>query len=368
MCRQCQRSLTTQTLHEAAVSEVMIGRHSVAIIVFKDAQVLDVTGPVAVLQGANKILPPNLGYDVTVVSTGARLVQMNAPITLSVEASLGDCTADDFHTVLVAGGMPGSLEAMQNAALIGFVDAVARKGRRIGSVCTGAFVLGAAGLLNNRKCTTHWSQIAQLSSLFPAAQVLDDVIFHCDGNVWTSAGITTGIDMTLAMVMQDFGSDAALKVAKDLVLHLIRPGQQRQISDLLNLPTTQQQRLRDLMLAIATNPREQHDVASMAARCNMSQRTLARRFKDEFGETPARMVRRARVETACSYLRSSSHSMKRIACLSGFSSVDLMRKAFVAELGVSLSRFREALAHGQDTAGDERAAKASAIRRHREMV
>jgi transcriptional regulator GlxA family with amidase domain len=313
----------------------------VAVIVFADAQILDIAGPVAVLAAANRLLPPNVGYEVTLASESVGPVLMNSPISLVVSASWADLSDADFDTLLVAGGMPGTVKALQSEPLSHLIRTAHESEKRIASICTGAFILAAAGILDNRKCTTHWQYLSQLRATFPSVKALDDVLFHVERNIWTSAGVTAGMDMTLAMVADDFGPEIALRIAKDLVMFVVRPGSLTQLSENLQMPVTQERKFRELMLWARANPAAKLDVVAMAERCNMSARNFTRRFREECGITPAKMVEDARVAAAQYYLENTELTFQRISTISGFPSKEAMGAAFKRRTGMLPSAYRE---------------------------
>lgn len=312
----------------------------VVIAVFAEAQILDIAGPVAVFAAANRLLPAHLGYEVKLVAEQAGRVAMNSPISLMVDGCWASQTHSDLDILLVPGGMPGTLDAISSATLRRLILEVHGSEKRVASICTGALVLAAAGILNHKKCTTHWQHIARLRQDYPAVQVLDDAIFHVDRNVWTSAGVTSGMDMALAMVAEDFGTDIAQGVAKDLVMFVVRPGAQKQLSDNLQIPVTRSQKFHDLLVWMRCNPCAKLDVTAMAERCNMSTRNFTRLFREEFGCTPAKMVEGARVASAQYYLRNTDFDLKRIAPLSGFPSTEAMGAAFKRQTDLLPNTFR----------------------------
>lgn len=308
--------------------------------VFPGAQILDVAGPVAVFSAANRHLPRNRGYDVALASDVAGPLRTNSPIELLVSRSWSQVGVENLDVLLVAGGMPGTDAAASSRALRGLVRNACRQGKRVAAVCTGALILAAAGLLDGRRCTTHWQYIERLRREHPAARVVEDALFVEDGGVWTSAGVTAGMDMALAMVADDFGSEVSARVAQDLVMFAVRPGSQRQISDTLDLPPTRNRKFRDLILWVRANPAAKVDVSTLAERCAMTPRTFTRRFREECGVTPAKMVEEARVARAKTYLESTDLPLSRVATLSGFPSRAAMDAAFARRLGLTPGGYR----------------------------
>lgn len=216
---------------------------------------------------------------------------------------------------------------MLDIRLLKFIREANARRIRIASICTGSFILAEAGILNGRQCTTHWSDIDRLRALYPKVSVLENVIFHTEDHIWTSAGVTTGIDMALAMLANDFSQSVSLEVARDLILYMARPGQQHQISDLVTNHISNDRLLEELMLDMNALPSKDYSVESMAERCHMSVRSFTRKFKDTFAKTPAMMIREIRVERANFYIETENLDLKKVAQLVGFSSVDVMRQA-----------------------------------------
>lgn len=315
----------------------------IAVVVFAEAQILDIAGPVAVFSAANRLLPADRGYDVTLVSEETGQVPMNSPVNLVVGASWADLSVADFDTLVVVGGMPGTARALQSKPLSALIRQAHQSGKRVASICTGAFILAASGILDNRKCTTHWQYLNQLRAEYSAVKTLDDVLFHVEQNIWTSAGVTAGMDMALAMVADDLGPEIALRIAKDLVMFVVRPGSLTQLSENLQMPVTQERKFRELMLWARANPAGKLDVVTMAERCNMSARNFTRRFREECGMTPAKMVEDARVAAAQYYLENTELTFQRISSMSGFPSKEAMGAAFKRRTGMLPSAYRELL-------------------------
>lgn len=302
-------------------------RQSLVVVLFPDTQVLDIAGPVSVFEGANTVLPKSMGYDIKLVASFAEWVQTSGCIAIKPHDYIQSISVEDVDTLIVPGGSKGTPQAMKDFCLRKLLSAADSRGVRIASICTGAFILANAGVLDGRKCTTHWAEMAYFRRLFPGIEVLTDVIFHNEDHVWTSAGVTTGIDMSLAMVARDFGQRVAQKVARNLILYMARPGHLPQISEFIGAVPSIDGKLEELVLDIKTKPAANHQVTHMAERCNMSVRSFTRRFKHIYGQTPAAMVREVRVARAEFYMQTTAYSQKRIANLVGFSSPDVMRQA-----------------------------------------
>jgi transcriptional regulator GlxA family with amidase domain len=298
----------------------------VAVVIFEGLQILDAAGPIAAFEIAERFVPGSYALEVRAVSGGSIASSAGAGL---LSAPLGE--PGGFDTVLVVGG-DGTRSAMRDEALLAWVRAAAAEARRTASVCSGAFVLAAAGLLDGRRAATHWSRAADLARRFPAVRVEPDRIWVRDGTVWTSAGITAGIDLCLALVAEDLGEAVARDVARQLVVYYRRPGGQSQFSALADL-TAAEGRFADLLAWSRENLDERLDVERLAARCAMSPRHFARAFAAETGVTPAKAIERLRLEAARARLAAGPESLDRIARETGFSDADHMRRAFIRAFG-----------------------------------
>jgi len=269
------------------------------------------------------------------VTTAAGLVVHTRPVK--------DVLSSRFDTLVVAGG-PFVEDAIRQPSFIPLVQRLARKARRICSVCSGAFVLGAAGLLDGKRAVTHWASCDLLQSLFPAVRVEVDPIFVRDGDVWTSAGITAGIDLTLALIRSDYGGDIAGAVAKRMVVFLQRPGGQAQFSAPLRAQITSAKRddpVHTLSAFIAENLAGDLSVTALAREAGMAPRTLARILAKRSDKlTPAKLVEAVRVEAACRALSASDRPVKDVAATCGFGDDERMRRAFLRKLGIAPSDYR----------------------------
>jgi transcriptional regulator GlxA family with amidase domain len=314
----------------------------VVIVCFPGVQSLDVCGPLEVFAGATRWLREggrtDPGYRVVTASRGGEPVRTSSGLQLIPDADL-DALRGPLDTLVVAGG-DGARIAPRDPGLVRHVGALARRSRRVTSVCTGAFVLAAAGLLDGRRATTHWSACAALARSHPAVLVDPDPIYVRDGDVLTSAGVSAGIDLCLALVEDDIGHEAALSIARRLVLFLHRPGNQAQFSAQLATQTAQRDGLRELQRWIAGNPADDLRVEALAARAAMSPRHLARTFLHEVGTTPARYVERVRVGAARWHLEETDSTTETIAAACGFGSAETMRRSFLRALGTSPSEYR----------------------------
>jgi len=303
----------------------------VVIVAFPDVQSLDVAGPVEVFAAAG-------GYRVEVVAPVAGLVRASSGLGLWVDAALADVRGP-IDTLVVAGG-EGTRGVVADEAFVGAIRRLAPACRRVASVCSGAFALAAAGLLDGKRATTHWGWCDVLASAFPKVTVEPDRIFVRDGDVWTSAGVTAGIDLALAMVEEDVGRDVALAVARRLVVFLKRPGGQSQFSAHLAGQLADRRPLSELQAWIADHLDSDLSVERLADRAAMSVRNFSRMFSREVGVTPARFVERARVDGARRLLEESTASVDEIAARCGFGTAETMRRTFLRSLHVTPTDYR----------------------------
>jgi transcriptional regulator GlxA family with amidase domain len=308
----------------------------VVIVTFPRVQTLDVHGPAEVFTTATQ-LSEHGGYAVEVVAARP------GPLPTSSIALYPDRTIDrcrgPIDTLVVAGGR-GVRAAAHDEQLVAWLKAAARRSRRVTSVCTGAFLLAEAGLLEGRRATTHWASCALLARSYPGVEVEPDPIFVRDGNVTTSAGVTSGMDLALALVEEDLGREIALETARWLVMFVKRPGGQAQFSAQLEAQTADREPLRELQEWLPDNLDEDLSVPALARRASMSERNFARAFRDETGMTPAVYVEAARVERARIALDSGDLPVETIARQTGFGTVETMRRAFRRRVGVSPAGYR----------------------------
>jgi transcriptional regulator GlxA family with amidase domain len=307
----------------------------VVIVAFPGVQTLDVTGPAEVLRAATKLHPA--GYEVTVVAPEAGPLATST-VALAPDTTLAACTKP-IDTLIVAGGT-GARRAEEDDALIEWIRSAAARSRRVASVCTGAFLLARAGLLDGRRATTHWASCEELSTRYPEVVVEKDPIFIRDGGVWTSAGVTAGMDLALALVEEDLGRETALKAARWLVLFLRRPGGQAQFSAQLAAQAADRAPLRELQAWIPDHLDEDLSVPALARRACMSERNFARAFRRETGMTPAAYVGAARLESARIALEMGELPVESVARQVGFGTVETMRRAFRRGVGVSPVEYR----------------------------
>ena len=301
------------------------------LIGFDGMQTLDVTGPAEVFAMA--------GYAVEVLSTGGGARETSSSIVMQTR-DLACVRPRASDVVLVAGGGEAAVRAaIADACLLSWLRRAAPRVRRIGSVCSGAFVLAAAGILDGKRAATHWSATDRLARAFPRTHVDADAIFVQDGNVWTSAGVTTGIDLSLAIVEEDHGRALADSIAARLVLYLRRPGFQSQFSEALVAQTEASDPLGAAIAWTRANLAKA-DVESFARRAGLSVRTLHRRCLEVLGTTPARLIDRLRVERARALLETSDLPAKTLAAQCGFGNTTRMKRAFERELGIAPREYR----------------------------
>ncbi|HXK23047.1 MAG TPA: GlxA family transcriptional regulator [Myxococcota bacterium] len=310
------------------------------MLAFPRAQVLDVTGPLEVFAMATQAVSrPEQGYRIELVAARRGPLEMSSGLRLVADAGIADVRGP-VDTLLVAGG-EGVRDAIRDRRLLSFLARTAARARRVASVCTGSFLLAEAGLLAGRRATTHWGSGDRMARRYPDVTVEPDRIYVRDGPIYTSAGVTAGIDLALALVEEDFGRDLALTVARRLVVFLKRPGGQSQFSAQLSAQIAERPALRDLQLYIEEHPGDGHTVESLARRVGMSPRHFARVFTRELGVTPARYVERVRVEAARRRLEEGEGGVEQVAAGCGFGSSETMRRAFLRSLRVSPSEYRQ---------------------------
>jgi transcriptional regulator GlxA family with amidase domain len=310
----------------------------VVIAVFPGIQTLDVLGPAEVFATATALKGGGDGYAVEVVAPEPGPLPTSS-VPLHPDLTLEACRGP-IDLLLVPGGR-GVSAAARDERLIRWLRDAATRSRRVASVCTGAFLLARAGLLDGRRATTHWASCGELARRHPEVQVDPEPIFVRDGNVITSAGVTAGMDLALALVEEDLGRATALEAARWLVLFVKRPGGQAQFSAQLAAQMAEREPLRELQQWIPDNLAADLTVPALARRACMSERNFARAFRRETGLTPAAYVEAARVERARIALETGGQPVEAVARLVGFGTVETMRRAFRRRLGVSPGSYRE---------------------------
>ncbi len=312
-------------------------RRRVVFVAFDRLQALDLVGPVEVFSLASRLFGE--AYSIEVVAPREAELSTSSGLRLLPHGSLAGCRGA-IDTLIVVGG-EGVTGALEDEALVRWVGRAAGRARRVASVCNGAFVLAAAGLLAGRRATTHWAACAELKRRHPDVVLEPDAIFVNDGDVFTSAGVTAGMDLSLALVEGDLGRKAALEVARWLVLFLKRPGGQSQFSAQLAAQVAEREPLRDLQAWIADNLAADLSVPALAERACMSPRNFARAFRREVGMTPGTYVEAARVEAARIALDGTQEPIDAVARRCGFGTIETMRRAFHRRLGVGPGGYRD---------------------------
>jgi transcriptional regulator GlxA family with amidase domain len=305
----------------------------VVFVVFDGVTLLDVAGPAEVFVEANRF---GASYRVLMASSDGRDVVTSVGAGLNVHMSISG--AEKVDTVVVSGG-ENLVGRPIDPQLVVDVKAVRPRARRMASICTGSFILAQAGLLDGRRATTHWREAGLMSRAFPQISVEPDAIFVRDGDIYTSAGVSAGIDLALALVEDDYGGDLVREVARSLVVYLKRAGGQSQFSALVESRPAQRTRLRALTEVINADPGASLTVKSLAAQAALSTRQLTRLFQKELGMTPARYVEMIRIDAARSAL-DAGRSVAESARLAGFGSAETLRRVFVSQLGISPKAYR----------------------------
>ncbi|MDO0938241.1 GlxA family transcriptional regulator [Streptomyces sp. DG2A-72] len=310
-----------------------MAQRTVLVVLFDGVQSLDVIGPVEVFAGAEKHTPGT--YRIRTASLDGSPVRTSSGLTLVPDGALD--AVPDPHTLLVPGGQG---TRRPNAHLTDWLRDHGPRAERLVSVCTGAILLAEAGLLDGRRATTHWAYADKLACDHPAVRVDADPIYIRDGQVSTSAGVTSGIDLALALVEEDLGREVALTIARHLVVFLRRPGNQAQFSAQLAAQTAQREPLREVQQWITEHPDADLTVESLAARARLSPRHFARAFQAETGMTPGRYVDRVRLEHARRLLEDTRDGIEEISRTSGYGTPEAMRRAFVKSLGTAPAEYR----------------------------
>jgi transcriptional regulator GlxA family with amidase domain len=333
---------TSETVHDGSVKP-----RRVVILAFPGVQPLDVVGPAEVFSGASQIAPG--AYAVEVVAGEREPILAHGSSYGIVPAAATAACRGPIDTLMVAGGF-GVHDALKDASLVAWVRAAASRSRRITSVCSGALLLAAAGLLDGRRVTTHWASCHELERRHPEVDVDPKPIFVSDGEVWTSAGVTAGIVLALALVEDDLGPEVPREVARWLVVFLQRPGGQAQFSSYLASAPASRDPLRELQAWMADNLDDDLRVEALAARAAMSPRNFARAFRRETGLTPAAYVEALRVEAARQRLELGSEPVDLVAERAGFGTPETMRRAFARRVGVAPAEYRARFKRAPDQA------------------
>jgi transcriptional regulator GlxA family with amidase domain len=315
----------------------------IAMLAYPDIQILDVVGPLEVFSRTARWLKEHgrradHAYVVEIIGLRRGAFAASSGLRLVADRAFAEVKGG-LDTLLIAGGR-GMERYRKHAPLLRWLRRQAEKVRRIGSVCTGAFILAEAGILHGLRVTTHWGSCARLAADYPDLTVEPDRIFVREGSVYTSAGVTAGMDLALAMVEEDLGREVALAVARELVLFLHRPGGQAQFSAQLAVQFAERQPLKELQAYVLDHPAADLSIGTLARRIAMSPRNFARVFAREVGMTPARFVLSVRVETARRLLEESSESLDAICAQSGLGTAESMRRAFMSTVGIPPGQYR----------------------------
>ncbi|MFE3517929.1 GlxA family transcriptional regulator [Streptomyces sp. NPDC059166] len=308
-------------------------QRSVCVVLFDGVQSLDVSGPMEVFAGAASF--PGVSYDLRTASLDGAPVRCSSGLTLVPDGALTDVTAPGL--LLVPGGR-GTRNP--DPALVDWLRAHGPEAGQLVSVCTGALLLAAAGQLDGHRVTTHWSVCDLLARTYPAVEVDPDPVYVRDGRLATSAGVTAGIDLALALVEEAHGREVALTIARHLVVFLRRPGNQAQFSAQLAAQTAVREPLRDVQHWVTGHPDADLSVEALAARARLSPRHFARAFRAETGLTPGKYVDRVRLEHARRLLEDTTDAVTGIARASGYGTPEAMRRAFVRALGTAPAEYR----------------------------
>lgn len=309
---------------------------TVVMLGFAGAQVLDIVGPMQMLAAVNDERPKT-AYALTLLAEKKGPFRTSGGIRLDADGAYADLPKK-IDTLMISGG--SIMDALRDPAMMKAVREGTKRARRVVSICSGAFFLAAAGLLKGRRATTHWRSVDILAKNFPETAVEPDAIYVRDGKFWSSAGVTAGMDLALALVREDFGDDMALAVARRHVMFLMRPGGQSQFSAHLHTDAMAKGKLSGLLRWIPENIAAPLDVATLAKRANMSERSFARVFRKETGKTPAAYIEEVRLDEARRLLTSSALAVAQVAARAGFGSEERMRRVFHRHLKVNPAAFR----------------------------
>ena len=308
------------------------------LVVFDDLQLLDLAGPIEVLSTASFV--DGDAYECVTASPGGLPVRTTSGVVVTPDLALEAAGDEPIDTLLVLGGL-GVAQAIATPGVVDTIATLAAGARRVASVCTGAMLLAATGILDGRKATTHWSMCEELARAHPAVDVHHDRIYVRDGHVWSSAGVTAGMDLALALVEDDLGNRVTQETAGWLVVFMRRPGGQQQFSAALRSQETSEPQLRQLLGWLPDHLTDDLTVASMASRIGMSARSFSRLFRRELGSTPAAHVEQLRVEAAKTLLTTTDASVAAVARRVGFRHAETLHRAFRRSVGTTPDRYRQ---------------------------
>lgn len=315
---------------------------TIMMLALPGVQLLDISGPLDVFAEAN-IQAGHDAYKLLVVAGAAGALPSSSGVRLLPDRVIGEDGDEPVDTLLVA-GCPNAAGVPAGSGIVDWLQRRAPAARRFGSVCSGAFFLATAGLLDGRRVTTHWAVAGELARRFPRVAVDEDAIHVSDGPVRTAAGVTAGLDLALALVEEDLGRDVAMRVAGQLVMFFKRPGGQMQFSRKGEAVPAGRSALQELQRWVAANPALDHSVSSLAGRMELSPRHFSRLFRSEVGITPAAWVEEARIDAARRWLEAGNAAPKQVAVQCGFADVDTLRRAFVRHVGVTPAEYRKGFA------------------------
>jgi transcriptional regulator GlxA family with amidase domain len=347
---------------QASESEV----RTIGIVAFEGAEIIDITGPMEVFAFTNisrqlSGLAQDPVYSFQMLAKKPGLVTASCGLKIYADGAYGDIR-DDIDTLLIPGA-PDVNAILSDPSLQDWVRAMSTHVRRLVSVCTGSFLLAKTGLLDGRRATTHWAYCDRLASDYPSVMVEPDRIFLRDGPISTSGGVTSGIDLALSLVEEDWGPEQALEVARYMVMFLKRPGGQSQFSGYLVSEATNHPDLRRLQMWIMEHPSEDLRIEVLAERMAMSPRNFARVFQEETGMTPAKFVEKARTDAARHFLEVTNHRIDKVAVMAGFGDPERMRRAFLRHLGVNPQDYRARFGrHGVKPIPDITESRAAAMK------
>jgi transcriptional regulator GlxA family with amidase domain len=311
---------------------------TVAILALPGVQLLDVSGPLDVFAQAN-VEAGREFYSLRIIALESGPVRSSSGARLLPDGVA--CEWDQRIDTLLVAGAPDAGQAVLSAKVLAWLRTTAARSRRYGSVCTGAFVLAATGLLDGRRVTTHWAAAESLARTYPGITIDEDALYVRDGKLRTAAGVTAGLDLALALVEEDLGREIARRVAGQLVMFFKRPGGQLQFSRKGETRPAGRSVLQEVQRWVAANPELGHDVASLARRAGLSARHFARLFHAEVGVTPAAWVEATRIEVARTLLEGARDAPKQVAAKCGFANVDTLRRTFTRYVGVTPAQYRK---------------------------
>lgn len=312
-------------------------RHRVLVVGYDDAELLDIACVTTTLDAVRQI-NPDLGYDLALATPGGRPITCSSGLVLNGQIAL-ERVKGPIGTLVVSGGL-GHLAAARDERLVGHVRRLARESERVASLCTGASVLAAAGLLDGKRATTHWHFADQLAREFPDVTVDSRPIYVRDGDVYTAAGVTSALDLSLSFIEADFGADMARWVSRAMVTYLHRPGNQAQMSMFTAAPPADHDLVRKVTDHVTEGLDADLSTEALARLARVSQRHLTRLFRAHLRQTPGRYVRKARVTAAAQLLTTTDLPVARVASRCGFASAEALRQAFTREYGIAPSQYR----------------------------